>query len=293
MVAVPAQSPNREAIDCWNGVLFDKFMRFRHVLTEGLAHHSDVALKRVPPKVGAHVLDVGCGFGDTTQWLGALVGPEGRAIGIDAASRFIDVAAIDATAAQCANVAFRVGDVETDDIGGPYSFVFSRLGTMFFANPVAALANLRNALVPGGRLCMVVWRKREDNPVVHYAQQIVEARMATPDKGEQPTCGPGPFSMASADLVSDQLLRAGFARITFRRHDSPIMIGRDMDDAIEFALALGPAGEHLRLAGPAADAERPHIVEALRAKFRKHVRPDGVWLPSSTWIVSAVRRERG
>jgi len=293
MATIEAESPNREAIDAWNGVLFDKFLRFRHVLTEGLAHHGDAALKREPPAQGSHVIDIGCGFGDTTQWLGALVGPQGRAIGIDAAPRFVDIAAVDATAAQCGNVAFRVADAEVDDLGGPYTLAFSRFGTMFFANPVAALANIRNALVPGGRLCMVVWRRREDNPVVYYAQQVVEARLAQPDKGDQVTCGPGPFSMASADVVSDQLVAAGFARITFTRHDAPILIGRDMDDAIEFALALGPAGEHLRLAGPAADAERPHIVAALREKFQRHLRPDGVWLPSSTWLVSAVRRERG
>ena len=58
------------------------------------------------------------------------------------------------------------------------------------------------------------------------------------------------------------------------------------------ALAIGPAGEHLRLAGDAAATERPAIVEALRAAFTPHLRPDGVWLPSSTWLVSAVRRER-
>jgi hypothetical protein len=98
--------------------------------------------------------------------------------------------------------------------------------------------------------------------------------------------------MASADLVSDQLTAAGFARIAFHRYDAPIMIGRDMDDAVAFALALGPAGEHLRLAGAAAETERPAIDAALRAAFQPHVRPDGVWLPSSTWFVTAVRRER-
>jgi ubiquinone/menaquinone biosynthesis C-methylase UbiE len=286
------RSANREAIEAWNGVLFDKFLRFRHVLTEGLAHHGDAALKREPPAPGSHVLDIGCGFGDTTLWLGALVGPEGRAIGIDAAPRFIDIACKDATAAGCGNVAFRVADVECDALGGPYALVFSRFGTMFFANPVGALANIRNALAPGGRLCMVVWRRREDNPVVYYAQQVVEARVAKADKGDQVTCGPGPFSMASADLVSDQLIAAGFTRISFQRHDAPILIGHDMDDAIEFALSLGPAGEHLRPAGAAADKERPHLVAALREKFQPHLRPDGVWLPSSTWLVSAIRRER-
>ena len=62
-------------------------------------------------------------------------------------------------------------------------------------------------------------------------------------------CGPGPFSMAGPDMVSTMLRGVGFERITFERYDCDICIGRDLDDAIEFAMALGPAGEIIRLAG--------------------------------------------
>ena len=51
---------------------------------------------------------------------------------------------------------------------------FSRMGTMFFVSPVAALRNVRQSLVPGGKLAMVVWRRREDNLWLYRAQQIVE-----------------------------------------------------------------------------------------------------------------------
>jgi SAM-dependent methyltransferase len=287
-MAAEVRSANQDVIDTWNGPLFDKFMRYRQMVTEGIAHHGDAALKRHPPKVGSRVLDVACGFGDTTLWLGSMVGPEGRAVGIDAAPRFIDVACKDAVAAGSANVAFRVADAQSDDLGGPYSYAFSRFGTMFFSDPVAALKNIRSALEPGGRVCFVVWRRREDNLFQQYSQQIVDERTGTPSATAD---GPGPFSMASADLVSDQLRAAGFTRIGFERHDRPIQIGRDLDDAVEFALELGPVGEHLRLTCP-RPIEHAAIGDALRAKFQNHIKPDGVWLPSSTWFVTAVRRER-
>ena len=88
----PVATANEEAVEAWNGVLFDRFVKFRHIVTTGPALHAEVALRAHPPKTGDRVLDIGCGFGDTTQQLAALVGSEGSALGIDAAERFIEAA---------------------------------------------------------------------------------------------------------------------------------------------------------------------------------------------------------
>src|SRR6185436_4844792 len=99
---------------------------------------------------------------------------------------------------------------------GPYEQVFARFGTMFFASPVAALRNMKKSLAPGGKMSIVVWRKREDNPWLHIAEQI--ARKFIPEeleKHDQPTCGPGPFSMSGPDMVSDQVQKAGFHDVAF------------------------------------------------------------------------------
>jgi len=276
---------NREAIQAWNTILFDKFLRFRHILTDGLGAHGTRAMDLHPPGAGARVVDIGCGFGDTTIELGRRIGPAGRAVGVDAASRFIDVGRADA--AGMANVGFEVADVEEAVPGGPYQLAFSRLGTMFFASPVIGLSNIRKALAPGGTLCMVVWRKKEANDSFYAAELVVRELLGEPPKGDQITCVPGPFSMASCDLVSDQLVAAGFRDVAFERSDTDMQIGRDLDDAIEFALTIGPAGEVVRLAGDAAAARRDEIAEALREALARYARPDGIWAPSSTWIVTA------
>jgi SAM-dependent methyltransferase len=278
---------NAEAIEAWNTVLFDKFCRFREIVTNGLGAHGHALIARHPPRSGARVLDVGCGFGDMTLDLAARVGPEGEAVGVDAAERFVAGARAETAGAGVGNARFEVRDVERDSLGGPYDQVFSRFGTMFFASPVAALRNVARGLVPGGELAMVVWRKREDNPWVHLAEQRVRALVAEPQEHAAVTCGPGPFSMAGADMVSEMLLAAGLAQPTFERVDAPIRIGRDLEEAVEFGMALGPAGELMRLAGAAAEAKRPQVIGALRDTFSAFLREDGVWAPSSTWIVSA------
>jgi SAM-dependent methyltransferase len=186
-----------------------------------------------------------------------------------------------------ANVGFRCGDVQTLELGGPFDLAFSRFGTMFFANPVAALRNVREALAPNGRLVMVVWRDRTANEWLYRAQQIVERFLARPAEYDEPTCGPGPFSMAGADTTSDVLLHAGFTDISFRRCDRPIVVGRDIDEAIELVTALGPAGEILRLAGDSAAHLHGEILAALREGLSDFAGPSGVQAPASTWIVSA------
>jgi ubiquinone/menaquinone biosynthesis C-methylase UbiE len=281
-------SVNAEAVAAWDGPLFERFTRYRHVITSGLAHHGTEALRLFGPQPGQKVLDIGCGFGDATQQIAAMVGPDGEAIGVDASPNFIEASRAEAAEAGVANARFTVADVQTDDLGGPYDMAFSRFGTMFFAGPVAALRNVHGSLAPGGRLVMVVWRQRIDNGWLYRAQEIVEAIVSRPEEYEEPTCGPGPFSMANADTVSDILLHAGFTGISLRRNDVPVMIGTDVDEAIELVMAMGPAGEILRLSGERALPKHAENREALVAGLSDLAREDGsVWGPASTWIVSA------
>jgi SAM-dependent methyltransferase len=279
---------NAEAIQAWDGPLFDRFVKFRHIVTTGLGAHGDEALRLNPPRAGERVLDIGCGFGDTTRQIAALVGPTGEAAGVDAAPNFIEAAAQEARDAGVENTRFFVADVQTDPLGGPYDRAFSRMGTMFFVSPVAALRNVRESLVPGGQLCMVVWRRREDNHWLYRAQQIVEAIVQKPEEYDEPTCGPGPFSMANADTVTDVMLYAGWENLSLRRCDIEILGGTNLDEGIDLVMSIGPAGEILRLQGDRAAHLVPQVEAALREGLADFKREDGsIWAMASTWIVTA------
>src|SRR4051812_42664161 len=225
---------NEEATAAWSGVLFDRFVEYRDLIVAGLEQHGAAAMRAYPPARGDRALDIGCGFGDTTQRLAALVGPEGEAVGMDVSEPFIEASIKEARGAGVDNVDFFATDVQVGDLRGPYDFAFSRMGVMFSANPVQVWRNIRSALRPGARLVAVVWRRKADNPWMFRAEQVVEQYLDEPEEPEDVRCGPGPFSMANADTVSEQLRIAGFEHPTFTRCDLPMKLGDDLDHAVRF-----------------------------------------------------------
>ncbi|HXW57886.1 MAG TPA: hypothetical protein VEJ23_00270 [Solirubrobacteraceae bacterium] len=64
---------NDEAIRAWDGPLYERFVRFRETITTGLGAHGEEALRLHAPAPGQRVLDIGCGFGDTTERSAGLV----------------------------------------------------------------------------------------------------------------------------------------------------------------------------------------------------------------------------
>jgi len=276
---------NAESQRAWDGVLFDRFVRFKHLLLGGLAPHGAAAIDRFPPKVGDHVVDVGCGFGDTAAALAELVGPSGSVLGVDIAPRFVAAAAEET--AGMPNLRFQVMDVQASPFDETFDYAYSRFGTMFFAMPVAAFRNIRAALKPGAPLVSVVWRRKLDNPWMYVAEEVVKPLVPEPEETDEARCGPGPFAMANADTVSAQLKSAGFEEIALHRLDLPLKVGNTLEEAIEFNLALGPAAEAVRLAGADGDAMRPHLAGLLRDALAPYETPDGVIAMSSVWIVTA------
>jgi ubiquinone/menaquinone biosynthesis C-methylase UbiE len=278
---------NNEFTAFWNNVLAAKFERFRDILLVGLGSHSNAPLAALRLAPGSRALDVGCGWGDTAIELARKVGPTGSVVGLDCCDAFMEKGRRDAQREGLANVRFVDADVQTYRFQPEYDFCFSRFGMMFFANPVAAMRNVRNALKPGGRLMFITWRRIEDNPWAWIPKKVVLEFLPPPGEDAQ-TCGPGPFSMASPDVVTPQLEAAGFVGIGFERVDAPVMVGRTVEQAMQFQLALGPAGEIFREAGDEAERRRPEIEQALRAELARHLENGEVVMQSGSWTITAL-----
>ncbi len=253
--------------------------------------HSNAALDRHAYPEGARVLDVGCGFGDSTRLIAKRVGPRGEAVGVDCAENFISASARRRRGqAGIANASYFVADVQTDDLRGPYDFAFSRFGTMFFMMPGAAMRNIRKALKPGGELTMIVWRRREENPWLHDAElqgpgdrpgrRRTRTRtrcIADRDRFRWPArtwsvrCCAAPASTASPSSASTPT--SASARTCTKPSSSP--------------WRSGPAGEIIRLAGEEGAERKDAVAAALHETLARYSRSDGVWGPSSTWFVTA------
>ncbi len=279
-------TPNAEHVKVWNEILVPKFRRFRQVLVGGFSGHSDAAFAKFPPQPGQRVLDVGCGFGETSLQLASMVGPAGYVLGVDCCDAFIETGRDDARHTGLHNLHFAVADAQVARFDTDFDLCFSRFGTMFFGSPVAALRNLRRALKPQGRLMMIVWRDIGDNPWLGLPKGIAQAHLPAPPD-DAPNCGPGPFSMADQATVTQMLTAAGFEAPSFMRTDVRSCIGATPQAAVEFQLLLGPAGEIVREAGEAGERKRAIIEAEVLALLAKHTTEQGVVLGSSAWCVTA------
>ena len=286
MSTAQAIETNNQYINFWNAILAPKFNTWRHILAGGLHLHSAKVFSALPLHSGDRVLDVGCGWGDTAIELARRVGPAGSVVGLDCCSAFLNAGRADAKAAGLTNLTFLEADVQAYPFKPVHDFCFSRFGTQFFENPVAGLRNMRLALRPGGLMTMIVWRARADNPWLTLSKEVL-LRYLPPVKEDASTCGPGPFSMTDTEAVTQQLRIAGYSDARFERIDAEVLVGRDLDEAIAFQLAIGPAGEVYREAGKEAERLHEKLVAALKDELRQFVRPEGVMMNSSSWMVTA------
>lgn len=281
-----AVEQQNEYVEFWNDTLAAKFERFREILMNGLSYHSRVPLEKLGLVPGSQIVDVGCGWGDTAIQLAKRTGPQGFVLGLDCVEQFLDKGRQEAVAAGLDNIRFVAADVERYPFEPEFDLCFSRFGMMFFEHPVVAMKNIRTALRPGGQLMFIVWRDIDDNPWLGVPKQVVLDFLPPPGE-EARTCGPGPFSMANPEVVTQQLEIAGFTDIAFERNDGPVTVGDSVENALQFQLALGPAGEVFREAGELAERRRDEIEQALRDALRPYQQDEGIVMPSSSWTITA------
>ena len=271
---------NVEQAEAWNGASGRHFIeqRERHERMRGRLTARLFAGAQVED--GENVLDIGCGCGDVTI-LAARATRSGHALGADLSQIQVAEARRLAASAGVTNASFEVADAQVHPFqAAAFDLVLSNFGVMFFDDPAAAFGNLRKALRRGGRLAFLCWRTRDENPF--FTVGFAEAAAAL-NLRELPG-PPAAFSLADTGRVGTLLSGAGFGGIEFAKVDEPMLIGRDVDDVLEYERASPSVAE---LVTGLSAAQAAELTRHVRDRLVTYASPDGVAMPGAAWLVTA------
>ena len=157
---------------------------------------------------GVHtVLDVATGPGEPALTLAALVGAEGKVLGIDPAPEMVEAARRATDHLGLRNAEFDVASADRLPFpADTFDAVVSRFGVMFFPSPVDAVREMLRVLKPGRKLALAVWHLAERNPFFYTLSRVIERYVDSPPSAPD---APDPFRFASPGKLRDVLAEAG------------------------------------------------------------------------------------
>lgn len=273
----------------WNGDSGERWAANLERLDLMLHDFGDAAIAAAAAQPGERIVDIGCGSGTSTFMLADQVGQSGHVLGVDISRQLVELAR--AATPEGAPAEFQLADAATAPFPAEsFDLLFSRFGVMFFENPVAAFANMRGALKPGGRVAFVCWRSAAENDWVRLPmaaiRDIVQPAPADPD-------APGPFAFGNPERLTNILATAGFADIEIAPFDTRLAYGRSdtreaaIDDALDMAFQVGPLSRAL---ADQPDEVRARAAAAVRAAFAALPGDTSVLTDGAAWIVTARNR---
>ncbi len=270
---------NQDQLRAWDGPEGEYWAAEADAFERSVAGYDEAFLDAAEIAPADRVLDVGCGTGATTRAAARRAG-RGSVLGVDLSTAMLAAARRRAEAEGLRNVEFLRADAQIHAFGeSSFDVAVSRTAVMFFAARVAALANVRRAVRPGGRLALLVWQRPEQNA---WFLELTGALAAGRRPPAPPPEAPSPFSMADPAVVLRVLAEAGWTDGTVRGLDGTMYLGPDPDRA--YAFTLGLLGWMLEGLDPAQESRARG---ALGAVIDAHAGPRGVALGSAAWLVTA------
>lgn len=276
---------NIEQARLWNTTGADAWIHYVDEFDATLNPFGTAVMDRLGLAPGQRVLDIGCGLGTTTRELASRVAP-GQVVGADISLRMVIEARRRATSEGVENIDFLEVDAQTGDFGpAPFDVAFSRVGVMFFEDPVAAFSNIASSLTANGRLGFVCFQSPMVNPFL-----VVPILTAAPHLEIQfppPPGSPSPFSLADPEAVRGILEAAGFDNVTIDPGPDEAMIpGADNIEMVARRLLEqnpSTAPRMVQLPSEKVTAATAAVSEVL-APFRDG---DVIRMGAGTWIVLA------
>ncbi len=276
-------TPNPRGAAFWNSTMGHAWVSQQAVISDVFTSVTSVSLAAAAAKPGEHVIDIGCGTGDTLLAFAKAIRPSGAALGVDVSVPMLEFARHRAAEAGLANVTCALADATT------YAFepsranlVYSRFGVMFFDDPIKAFTNIRSGMKMGGRLVFVCFRTMPESS--WFRVPIEAARPHVPPQPPVDPLAPGMFSLAREERLRGILTEAGFCEIALEATDVPIH-GKDTTQSMAFLTNAGPLTALLE---NASDEPRKRATDAVRSALAANIGADGRRLQVGLWLVSAL-----
>ena len=276
---VAPQADDEQAM-LWNGPSGRGWVETRDVLEGMFKPLEELLVAAVSEASARHVLDVGCGTGATTFAVAQALGPEGGCTGIDISEPMISAARV-RTARDGQATSFICADAQTHGFA-PASFdmIISRLGVMFFADPVQAFANLRRAARPGAALRFIAWRDMAENPFMTTAERA--ARPLLPNLPARRPGAAGQFAFADRHRIEAILAASGWEAVAMTPIDCACSF--PASELGRYVSWLGPVGVMLQ---GMADPVRTQVIDTVRGAFDRYIDGTAVRFTAACWMVAA------
>lgn len=275
--------PNEQQIASWDGAVGQQWVAEAERYERMNRHFGERIVAVLDAEPGERILDVGCGNGALALDIAPLVLPDGWVIGVDISGPMLDNARTRALRAPVGNVSFEKGDAQIHPLPeGSLDGVVSSFGVMFFDDPVAAFANVRRAVKPGGRVVFTCWRELLRNEWIMVPAGAALSHVPMPELGEPG--GPGPFSLSDPETVRSVLHDAGFHDVQLEEVVAPMTMGDSVDDAVAFMQHSDMADALMK---DVSDETAARAWAAVADALEPHVVGHGVELNGSAWLVRA------
>lgn len=267
----------QEAAEAWH--------RWGSTLEEWLGQATETMLDMAGVGSGSRVLDVAAGAGGQTIAAARRVGPDGYVLATDISSNILELAAESARQAGLANVETRVMDGEgLEELEeGAFDAVISRVGLIYFPNQQKALAGMRRALKPGGKIAAVVYSTPENNKFFSIPISIIRGRAQLPP----PLPGqPGPFSLGNPGVLEETFRSAGLREVHSQALSAPLRVSTAAECVRFERESFGAL--HQMLSG-LDEAQRAAAWSEIERKLESFEGPDGFEGPCELVIGSGTK----
>jgi ubiquinone/menaquinone biosynthesis C-methylase UbiE len=203
----------------WEGAA-PGWARWESTVANWMEPATEAMLAMAGVEAGARVLDLACGAGSQTLRAAQQVRAQGHVVASDIADTMLRHVQENVRTAGLANVTTVAGAAEDLDLAAEsFDGVICRLGLMLFSDPAKALASVRRALRPGGKIAVVVFTTPAANPFMAQPMQILlrHAGKSPPAPGR-----PGIFSLGAPGAIERLFESGGFADVEQRTLTLPL-----------------------------------------------------------------------